>query len=125
MLISLEVLCDRGLLYPDELHELEGLSDYTVEFDHIIPIKMRLLERAASRFHNVASDEDKAAFETFSEECHFWVDEYAFFMALKECPRRRRLDPVGSGHCPTPARSHAGMARKACQPIFLPQVFTV
>jgi 4-alpha-glucanotransferase len=25
MLISLEQLCDRSLLYPDELHELEGL----------------------------------------------------------------------------------------------------
>jgi len=84
MLISLEVLVERGLLYPDELHELEELPDYLVEFDHIIPIKSRLLERAASRFHNVASDEDKATFETFSEECDFWVDEYAFFMALKD-----------------------------------------
>jgi len=84
MLISLEVLCDRGLLYPDELHELEGLPDYTIAFDHIIPIKMRLLERAASRFHEIASDEDKAAFAKFTEECDFWVDEYAFFMALKD-----------------------------------------
>jgi 4-alpha-glucanotransferase len=83
LLISLEKLCDRSLLYPDELHELEGFPDYTVKFEPIIPIKMRLLERAASRFKDVATEEDQTAFEQFCETCHFWVDEYAFFMALK------------------------------------------
>ncbi|MBE9113406.1 4-alpha-glucanotransferase [Nodosilinea sp. LEGE 07298] len=83
LLISLEVLCDRSLLYPDELHDLEHFSPHQVDFDQVIPIKMRLLERAASRFHETASDEDKDALVQFSEECHFWVDEFAFFMALK------------------------------------------
>jgi 4-alpha-glucanotransferase len=44
---------------------------------------MRLLERAANRFYDVATEADKAAFDQFCKECHFWVDEYAFFMALK------------------------------------------
>ncbi len=83
LLISLEVLCDRSLLYPDELHDLENLSVHQVAFNEVLPIKMRLLERAASRFHETASDEDKAALVKFSEDCHFWVDEFAFFMALK------------------------------------------
>ncbi|MGG6239768.1 4-alpha-glucanotransferase [Nodosilinea sp. AN01ver1] len=83
LLISLEVLCDRGLLYPDELHELEHLPAEWVSFDEVIPVKMRLLERAASRFHEKASEEDKNDLAQFSEECHFWVDEFAFFMALK------------------------------------------
>ena len=83
LLISLEVLCDRSLLYPDELHDLENLSVHQVAFDEVLPIKMRLLERAASRFHETASEEDKADLVKFSEDCHFWVDEFAFFMALK------------------------------------------
>ncbi|WP_035992008.1 4-alpha-glucanotransferase [Leptolyngbya sp. KIOST-1] len=83
LLISPEVLCDRGLLYPDELHDLEHLSADWVQFDDVIPLKMRLLERAAGRFHELASEDDKAALAQFSEECHFWVDEFAFFMALK------------------------------------------
>ncbi len=83
LLISLEMLCDRSLLYPDELHDLEHFSVHQVAFDEVIPIKMRLLERAASRFHETASEEDKAALVKFSEDCHFWVDEFAFFMALK------------------------------------------
>ena len=83
LLISLEVLCDRALLYPDELHELEHFSPYQVNFDEVMPIKMRILERAASRFQETASEDDKTALAQFSEECHFWVDEFAFFMALK------------------------------------------
>ncbi|HSM80034.1 MAG TPA: 4-alpha-glucanotransferase [Nodosilinea sp.] len=83
LLISLEALCDRSLLYPDELHELEHLPTDWVAFDEVIPIKMRLLERAASRFHDIASAADQAALAQFSQDCHFWVDEFAFFMALK------------------------------------------
>ncbi len=83
LLISLEILCDRSLLYPDELRDLEHLPDYKVVFDEVLPVKMRLLERAASRFHEMASEDDKAALAQFCEESHFWVDEFAFFMALK------------------------------------------
>ncbi|PZU92846.1 MAG: 4-alpha-glucanotransferase [Leptolyngbya sp.] len=83
LLISLEELCEHSLLYPDELHELEHFSPHQVDFDQVFPIKMRLLERAATRFNDVASEEDRAALAQFSEECHFWVDEFAFFMALK------------------------------------------
>lgn len=83
LLISLEQLCDRGLLYPDELHDLEHLPDFKVAFDDVIPAKMHLLERAASRFHEVATEDDRQALEQFCQDCHFWVDEFAFFMALK------------------------------------------
>ncbi|MEA5450769.1 4-alpha-glucanotransferase [Leptolyngbya sp. CCNP1308] len=83
LLISLEKLCERSLLYPDELHDLEHFSPHQVNFNEVMPIKMRLLERAASRFDDVASEEDRAALAQFSEDCHFWVDEFAFFMALK------------------------------------------
>lgn len=83
LLICLDTLCERNLLYPNELHDLENLSADRVAFDDIIPVKMRLLERAASRFRDVATEEDLAAFEEFCNDCHFWVDEFAFFMALK------------------------------------------
>lgn len=83
LLISLEQLCEDSLLYPDELHDLEGLSADRVEFDTVIPVKMRLLERAASRFRDVATEEDLADFNTFCAQFDFWIDEFAFFMALK------------------------------------------
>ncbi len=80
LLISLEALCDRALLHHDELHDLEP---YRVDFDRVIPLKTELLKRAAGRFEHGASAEDRAALAEFSEACHFWVDEFAFFMALK------------------------------------------
>ncbi len=83
LLISLEKLCEDDLLYPDELHDLEHLSADWVDFDAVIPVKMRLLERAASRFRDVATEEDLADFEAFCADFHFWIDDFAFFMALK------------------------------------------
>ncbi len=83
LLISLEKLCEDSLLYPDELHDLEHLAEDWVDFDAVIPVKMRLLERAASRFRDVATEEDLAAFDAFCADFHFWIDEFAFFMALK------------------------------------------
>ena len=96
MLISLEVLCDRGLLYPDELHELEGLPDYTIAFDHIIPIKMRLLERGRP-VGSTKSPQTKTKLpsQSLTEECDFWVDEYAFFYGPKGRPRAARAGPSG------------------------------
>ena len=83
LLISLEKLCEDDLLYPDELHDLEHSAADWVDFDAVIPVKMRLLERAASRFRDVATEEDLADFEAFCAEFHFWLEEFAFFMALK------------------------------------------
>jgi len=83
LLISLEQLCEDGWLYPDELHDLEPSPTDWVDFDAVIPVKMRLLERAASRFREGASEDDLKAFEDFCAEFHFWLEEFAFFMALK------------------------------------------
>ncbi|MEB3288292.1 MAG: 4-alpha-glucanotransferase [Leptolyngbya sp.] len=83
LLISLEKLCEDSLLYADELHDLEGLATDWVDFGAVIPVKMHLLERAASRFRDVASEEDLADFEAFCADFQFWIDDFAFFMALK------------------------------------------
>ncbi len=84
LLISLDQLCDRGLLAPHELEDLVGLPDQVVAFDQVIPLKTTLLERAARRFQANASEADQNDFAQFCADCHFWVEEYAFFMALKQ-----------------------------------------
>jgi len=84
LLISLTRLVDEGLLAD---HDLDGLRDLPadwVDFDRLIPIKMELLQRAAQEFQTTASAEDRHAFDEFCQRCHFWVDEYAFYMALKQ-----------------------------------------
>lgn len=84
LLISLARLVEDGLLEPHELDPLYGLPSDWVDFDRLIPIKMELLQRAAQRFQAAASPEDRAAFDQFCQRCQFWVDEYAFYMALKQ-----------------------------------------
>lgn len=84
LLISLEQLCDRNLLSYDEIQPLAELSQDQVNFDRVMELKIPLLETAAERFINQASDEDRREFDEFAQRCGFWLDGYAFYMALKK-----------------------------------------
>lgn len=84
LLISLEQLCDRTLLQPEELESLPEFPQDFVDYERVIPAKAIPLEKAAKRFRSQASDADRDAFQHFCADHDFWLDEYAFFMALKQ-----------------------------------------
>ena len=84
LLISLEHLCEDGLLHPKDLHGLAHFPTDHIAFEAVIPAKLDRLTRAAVRFREGASEDDRAAFEAFCADSHFWLDEFAFFMALKQ-----------------------------------------
>ena len=84
MMISLEQLRDRGLLPSAALDELPHFPEDCVDFDGVFQVKRHLLEKAAATFQAQASAEDRAAYDTFCQERSFWLDDYAFFMALKQ-----------------------------------------
>ena len=84
LLISLEQLRDRGLLSQEDL---DGLPDFPadhVDYERVIPAKTQLLRQAAENFKEQATPEDQHEFADFCEKRDFWLDEYAFFMALKQ-----------------------------------------
>ena len=83
LLISLEILRDRGLL--DE-SDLASLPPYpmTVDFGRVIKEKLPLLKRAWANFRERADEQEKLAFEEFSKATAHWLDDFALFMALKE-----------------------------------------
>jgi 4-alpha-glucanotransferase len=83
-LISLQQLCDRGLLNSDELGDWSHFSADQVDYDGVLGAKMTLLHTAAKRFKENATAEDKADFAEFCQARDFWLDDYAFFMALKQ-----------------------------------------
>ncbi len=83
LLISLEQLRDRGLLEPSDLDNFPHFPDDEVDFGGVLPTKLKLLEKAAETFNTQADDESKAEYEAFCQEHAFWLDDYAFFMALK------------------------------------------
>lgn len=82
MLLDVEELRAQGLLQRDELRELETLPTEFVDFGALIPVKNKLLRRAAVRFDE-ASDlqAEFAAFVADNDED--WLHDYALFRALK------------------------------------------
>ncbi len=82
-LISLEQLRDRDLLTQADLDSLPDFPEDWVDFSAVMPAKLHLLEKAAAAFQHQASAEDRAEFDEFCADRAFWLDNYAFFMALK------------------------------------------
>jgi 4-alpha-glucanotransferase len=84
LLISLEQLADEGFLNADELVPLPDRQPDRVEFDRVIPHKMRLLEAAFDRFQTSLTSDQKTQFEQFCHEQSWWLDDFVLFMALLE-----------------------------------------
>lgn len=84
LLLSLERLCDQGLLQPQDLAQAPPFPRDFVDYGAAIEFKMAALRRAARVFLAGASSADRAAFDSFCESASPWLDDYALFMACKE-----------------------------------------
>lgn len=80
LLISLDRLAEEGLLNTEELTPLENVPTDRVEFNRVIPHKMRLLRIAYDRFQKSQSSD----FSDFCEQQSEWLDDFSLFMALLE-----------------------------------------
>jgi 4-alpha-glucanotransferase len=82
LLASPEALIEDGFL---RLSDCEGQSfpASAIDFGAVIPFKHRLLDAAWSRFCNGARPDMRAPYEQFCDEQAHWLDDYAFFRALK------------------------------------------
>jgi len=65
LLIDVEALRERGLVTDTELVPLAALPANRVDFDRLIPLKIQLLARVASRFAVAASEAARAARDAF------------------------------------------------------------
>jgi len=83
-LISLDLLCEEGLLLPQDLDEKPPFPVGRIDFGAVIPWKLALLDLAFERFDQNASLEIRAAFDTFYQQERSWLDDFALFMAIKE-----------------------------------------
>jgi 4-alpha-glucanotransferase len=81
------------LISPDDLieDELLGAADCAghvfsptaVEYEKVVPFKVRLLEIARTRFSAGARPDLRPAYEQFCHAQAHWLDDYALFRALK------------------------------------------
>ena len=82
LLISPDELIEDGLLRGIDVQG-HSFSDASVDYETVIPFKLRLLEAAWANFTAVAGPPLKPAFEQFCHEQAHWLDDYALFRALK------------------------------------------
>lgn len=81
LLISLNQLCDEGLLVENELEDNPEYLEKAVEFDKVIAYKTENLRKAFARFKLQGKGEQVA---NFVQENAYWLFDYALFMAIKE-----------------------------------------
>lgn len=84
LLISLELLRDQGFLAGADLENLPEFPQETVAYEQVSQTKMLLLQRACQTFQSQASPSQRQEFEQFCQRKAHWLDNYAFFMALKQ-----------------------------------------
>lgn len=78
-LIDLDILIEKGLLTEHEINNyFFGADETKIDYYLLFQNRYPLLRTAFQRFKK------NSDFEKFSEENKFWLEDFAFFMALKE-----------------------------------------
>jgi 4-alpha-glucanotransferase len=86
LLISPDLLLEKGLLEEEDVYNLPNFPLDKVDFDKVIAWKIPLLQKAAQNFERKIQTLPIAArqFEGFCRGNAAWLDNYALFMALLE-----------------------------------------
>jgi 4-alpha-glucanotransferase len=84
LLLSLELLRDRGLLQDSDLSQAPTFPADSVDYQAMIEFKRLLLQRAAEAFFADAGAADRSAFDRFCVSASPWLEDFALFMALKD-----------------------------------------
>ncbi|MDX2240607.1 MAG: 4-alpha-glucanotransferase [Leptolyngbyaceae cyanobacterium bins.302] len=82
LLISLETLVSDGWMDAYDLVTLTEHNPDKVEFDQVIPHKMKFLRLAFERFQHFSKNDWNTRFEQFRQTQSWWLDDFALFMAL-------------------------------------------
>lgn len=80
LLIDPDQLVEEGLLDGKAVGDVPPFSEYSVEFEKIIPYKTQLLKDAFKVFRGAGTTKE---FDRFCRE-KTWLDDYALYMSLRE-----------------------------------------
>ncbi|MGZ3637770.1 MAG: 4-alpha-glucanotransferase, partial [Ktedonobacterales bacterium] len=84
VLISPEWLVEDGLLTAGEIAAHPTFLTERVDYGSVVPWKMALLETSFERFRSQADTPIHHDYEAFCAAQQSWLDDYAFFAALKD-----------------------------------------
>ena len=106
-LLSPELLEQDGLVTP-KLWEGKSFPDDRVDFEAVLPFKKSLLQAAWDSYRGVTRHPLADSFASYCEREKTWLNDYAFFMAIREVLGGRGLtewpvellkrEPVALGH---------------------------
>ena len=82
LLLSLDVLVERGYLSQRDLDNRPLFPADHVDFSRVIEWKLPLLGKAYEGF--VGSNGDRTTYDDFCQAHAWWLDDFALFMALKQ-----------------------------------------
>ncbi len=83
LLIDLDKLCESKLLTKKELPASKSFPEEHVDYGKVFNYKYTLLKKAHLRFGKMQDKEISQQYESFCTSNAWWLDDYAFFMALK------------------------------------------
>jgi len=84
LLIDLDLLVKNGLLSKSFLPKDKNSDDDKVDFGRVFTYKYPILREAFKLFKVNSDQKIWDEYHGFVEESKFWLDDYAFFMALKD-----------------------------------------
>lgn len=84
LLICPQKLADEGLLTRNDFPRHPGFSDRKVAYGKVASYKNAVLENAYRCFSSSAGRKDRKGFEDYCRVQKKWLDDYSFFMAVKE-----------------------------------------
>lgn len=83
LLISPDGLIRDGLLTKSDLADAPKFAEHKVEYGTVYKWKKQMLSKAFDEFRHVTSVDLRGKFETFCQENHFWLDDYALYRSIK------------------------------------------
>lgn len=83
LLVSPELLVERGLLAPEDLKDAPGLPEGRVEYEAAAEFKDALLQKAFANFRAGGAAAAAAEFAEFKRGAASWLDDYALYRSLK------------------------------------------
>lgn len=84
LLISPDLLAEQGLLVKDDLKELPEFDDAQVHYGDVLTWKTEIFEKAFAEFEKTEDEALLKEYEQFLAKHRFWLDDYAFYMAVRE-----------------------------------------
>jgi 4-alpha-glucanotransferase len=83
LLVSLELLAEKGLLPRERLSSLAAPNS-RVDYQQVRSTKIPLLREAGKNFLSNAGQEDRGRFARFSDENRSWLDDFALFNVMRQ-----------------------------------------